>query len=864
MNGCSALLLALSTNSFASTPAVTTFELISDLADHAYPAVLDLTVLDPGASTGFLFLSAPTRDQAAPATLWRSDGTAAGTSEVFAFAPGAPVWAVPRERGAPGAQLLVSGGRQTHLWRTDGTTEGTRIVGRFERSFSTSPRIFSWDESALYISGSPAALQRLDADGERPVAPLADLGITGLSSHWVRAGGRLFIGGTNGNSGTHVVITDATYGGTRALELPRALSSLARTRDHALAVVSAAGAPPQVLSIVPTAPQPELVLEAPAGVRTLRALTSGGDFAVFASLNGPPRLWRTDGTAGGTTELRLAGDEAIDQLLGSSEGIGFFSRMGAGGATVWVSDGTEAGTRRIGAWSMGELAPGTVVGRTLYFRATRAAPSETQLLRADADGTEISPQGALPESFGIVAGSPGVVLLRSPGTLSFVSPSLGVLEDEITLHPFATAHAKPRFHGEGEAAWARIEVEGGQALYHLGAAGPERASVMLGSATGAIVAGGWLYFEERLDLLTRVTAVQGTTGRPVRIEDEDVFLLGRFDDGVLVASGRGARRRLALVVAGGVSRISGLPELEQGQFQMIGAGDDEPRRHLDLAITRAGTTDIWRISRETLAAQRVAQMGGSNPYQQLTSSGTGWIGIRGETVEHRDAEWRANTLGTIGRTGRVHAVGGRLFWFEPSAEGWVVKGWSGTPGEDGVASQLVWSDEPLYLGTLGPRAFFAASTPETGRELFATDGTPEGTRLVVDAWPGPDGSEPEAGGAAGGHFFFTAYHPERGRELWMTGGTTETTTSNEAVAGPRGVGVRGGHVIEAGGRILLSGVHGSAGWELFEVKLSAAGEDDAGGCGCRAETGARRPSRSTWALLLLALVGLGRGRRRRP
>ncbi|CAN5803866.1 hypothetical protein BH11PLA1_BH11PLA1_13930 [soil metagenome] len=47
---------------------------------------------------------------------------------------------------------------------------------------------------------------------------------------------------------------------------------------------------------------------------------------------------------------------------------------------------------------------------------------------------------------------------------------------------------------------------------------------------------------------------------------------------------------------------------------------------------------------------------------------------------------------------------------------------------------------PGNFTLVGERVFFAATADEVGRELFVTDGTAGGTRLVADLNPGPAGS----------------------------------------------------------------------------------------------------------------------------
>ncbi|HEY1012804.1 MAG TPA: ELWxxDGT repeat protein, partial [Herpetosiphonaceae bacterium] len=48
--------------------------------------------------------------------------------------------------------------------------------------------------------------------------------------------------------------------------------------------------------------------------------------------------------------------------------------------------------------------------------------------------------------------------------------------------------------------------------------------------------------------------------------------------------------------------------------------------------------------------------------------------------------------------------------------------------------------DPQHLAVAGDTVFFAATAPDTGRELWRSDGTPAGTALVADLQPGPASS----------------------------------------------------------------------------------------------------------------------------
>jgi ELWxxDGT repeat protein len=62
-------------------------------------------------------------------------------------------------------------------------------------------------------------------------------------------------------------------------------------------------------------------------------------------------------------------------------------------------------------------------------------------------------------------------------------------------------------------------------------------------------------------------------------------------------------------------------------------------------------------------------------------------------------------------------------------------------------------------------------------ELFVSDGTPEGTRLVREIFPGSNPFDPAPSQliALGNRVYFTADDSIHGNELWVTNGTAEGT-----------------------------------------------------------------------------------------
>ena len=72
--------------------------------------------------------------------------------------------------------------------------------------------------------------------------------------------------------------------------------------------------------------------------------------------------------------------------------------------------------------------------------------------------------------------------------------------------------------------------------------------------------------------------------------------------------------------------------------------------------------------------------------------------------------------------------------------------------------------------------YFSASTPESGRELWRSDGTAAGTWMVKDIYSGTTGSDPTDLVNANGKLLFSAVNPNTGfTDLFRSDGTNEGT-----------------------------------------------------------------------------------------
>jgi ELWxxDGT repeat protein len=110
------------------------------------------------------------------------------------------------------------------------------------------------------------------------------------------------------------------------------------------------------------------------------------------------------------------------------------------------------------------------------------------------------------------------------------------------------------------------------------------------------------------------------------------------------------------------------------------------------------------------------------------------------------------------------------------------------------------------------RLYFAAAAPGTGIEPWTSDGTPEGTVLLVDAWPGSQSGSPYDFTRVGDSTYFTAIRPNVGGcELWRTDGTASGTQIVSTTArDPR-------QLTDANGRLFFVGTDPVLGESLWTI-----------------------------------------------
>ena len=767
--------------------------------------------------------------------IWKSDGTAAGTALVKDLSPEGRFAFITGLTELNGRLLFsYTDYRERHeLWRTDGTAAGTVLLA----SFPTHDTFFA-----------PLPLARL--------------------------GGKLFFVGDDGVHGREPWTTDGTADGTALLkDIAPGLQGSAPGNPEAVAVggkvLFQAGGPEgfELWRSDGTAAGTALLKDINPGLGStdIRSLTSLGPNAYFFASNGSGfnQLWKSDGTTAGTQLIR---ESFLSRFLAVARGRLFF----LSGCDLWTSNGTAAGTSRVkqiapAPFHCAFLPPPIPRGQLLLFFAGDASHG-IEPWKSDGTAAGTGPVADLYPGPGssIDEARQGIFFAGRWYFQAKASEDAGPQLWTTNGTAAGTRMLRINRQASGFTVNAQGALTGPRALFDLngttllfqgrnGAAGAElwRSN---GTAAGTLLvkdlhpgpdsslpgeftrAGGTVFF--RSDAGTsneKLWKTNGTRAGTQLLRDVEQFHnFGFFSPRDLTALGNN------LLFLGSCC-IDSPPELMRSggtvsETMPLGTATGEQLLAASIVslgnqiLLQAGNErdELWRsdgtstgtipllsgiLSGERSLADASAARDGVLLFAG-SASGTGeelWQSDGTVAGTHLVAEIvpgpDSKRLGPFATTGSAvfFAAGGNELWKNDAGGTSLVRALPGSPSV-GIRS----------LTALGGKVYFSYDDGAHGRELWVSDGTPDGTRLFADIQPGAGSSDPRHLHAEGSILLFAASDGVHGVEPWRTDGTAPGTRMIQDIA----PGLLPSSPVEftaSGANIYFVATDGTAGFELWAL-----------------------------------------------
>ena len=744
--------------------------------------------------------------------LWRTDGTALGSELIFDIAPGG--WDSQIEELTPFdgvvyfSALNFSHGRE--LWRTDGTSQGTELVADlWPGPGASSPRDLTVVGQTLFFAASTPAtgreLWKLPAGGTPQLVADLRVGDEGSNPNRLTSlNSRVAFSVYTETTGWELGLSDGTEEGTVIFDVNPTGSSNARplggvfhfllyfeadTDEHGEEVWTLAPESGDINRISDAMPGPDssnpiapivrgtsllVNLETPEGRKLFRS-NAGAPVEEWAALDarGPALLgsdilfvvdgdlWITDGLTPGaqllaSPNVRSFFPEGEVTYLASHQGLVFF--FGDGG--LWSSDGTVAGTSLASSLSWSLLSDLKSTGAELFaslddgFVGTEPWILNGSILQRLGDlnrsiGDSNPTEFAVFDNqvfFAAEIDEAGRELAKWDGGATGAVLAEDIRPGEIDSRPGGLTAAGERLFFQ-----AKTPSLGTELMMLEDAAGPSSViDVAVGSSSSNPV--------------------------PFATSGAELFFTVHDDDSVdqLWVTSSGTPVQLSSFTGSSISgvRDSNRPALLDNQLYFIAR--DEVRGE---ELWRSDGTDVDLVIDLSPGPQS------SNPFQLLSAGDSIYWqandGVTGTRLWRTDGTVQ-NTmavtsdafpvleLGEIVLIGKLDSATGLELWRTDGTDAGTTLLRDIWPGEN----SSIFSVDPSLWAVSGGRAYFTAVEPETGYELWTSDGTAAGTYLVRDIAPGdisslPIGLTP----LPNGELAFSAYSPDHGWELWRTNGT---------------------------------------------------------------------------------------------
>jgi len=455
-------------------------------------------------------------------------------------------------------------------------------------------------------------------------------------------------------------------------------------------------------------------------------------FSADDSVNGE-ELWKTDGTTSGTVlikDIAPGADSSQPQhLVSCGSDIYFTALNSVNGRELWISDGTTAGTQLLKDISAGNTSsnPAELIcnGGELFFAAKTSAEG-TELWKSDGSNS-------------------GTTIVKdiSAGSISSDPLSLTALGSDIIFEAYHPDYGREIWISDGTLAGTQLvkDIEPGNPNQY--APSKIRTFTLYNSK---------LYFPLYNGIGFDVWETDGTAiGTNVSIQVspnagntliEDLQVIGPY---LYFWSGNYATSDLwqsdgTQVNTFALTNLVSFGELSQ-PVGLISSGDH-------LYFTGLDNIDGYEMWTYNFTDSSVEMLDNINAVK---------TGFEYEEIICDDTD----IVFTV-RNDKFENIGNQIWVSDGSVNGATLI------VEDGGQIERIWG----YIGRINQEYYFAADDGVHGIELWKSDGTPAGTQMVRDIYPGA-ASNYQLGDAQiiDGLIYFSASDGINGREPWVSDGT---------------------------------------------------------------------------------------------
>jgi len=674
------------------------------------------------------------------------------------------------------------------LFRSDGTSEGTVMVaelGDAETHSATTMELVG--EQLVFVFSTPDVSRRLwrsdgTEDGTGPLAEPGSMAADALPQALFVVGDQLYFAGLHADTGLELFVTDGTADGTRLVkDINSGDSSGLAYADWE-----------------PT-------------------LTPSEDVLYFVANDGEngKELWVSDGSEEGTTMvadiMSGVGDSSPNDMIWFDGDLFFSARHESYGRELWASDGSEEGTRlvadiREGSSNGGEPSSFAVYDDQLHFLAWTGR-GDTDVYTTD--GTELGTTIAIDFDW-----------TEASGFLT----DMFALDDVLVMDVWTVNHVerlatKPSWE-DVESVYVMLDTEYanmGPPVLFDGSIWFDTSRLWRSDGTG----------DGTIEATRPLVVRSNSDGYPqqfTHFDDQLWFIAEDTELGLEIFYTDGTEGNTA--VLGDLAGHFGADDLTAGDEVMYfsqydGSGHQQ--------------ATIWRTDGTYDGSRQVSEVVPDSSYSypnylttvgdlvyfsyQVYSKGTHlWVsdgtldGTRQVVDLYADHGDDVRIVGTFGEKVLFRADAGAGLGL------WITEGTAETtveliPGLDGSTAMIefdgsllfgaevddgmeLWTSDGTPEGTsqlpelfdgagdgvyrlgaiLGQSAsatthYFVGNDGIHGNELWITDGTADGTRMVADIYEGEDGSSPRRMAFMDGILYFVANDGVHGSELWRSNGT---------------------------------------------------------------------------------------------